>query len=93
MASRRGNSFYSTESRKDKVEFEKNLNFSKSTTKGVMSTFTSLPIHIMRKPKLGGKKSPSFKVETKKRPTLKELQEKKYPFSDSDLSGMLDDLL
>jgi len=29
----------------------------------------------------------------KKRPTLKELQEKKYPFSDSDLSGMLDDLL
>jgi len=24
---------------------------------------------------------------------LKELQEKKYPFPDSDLSGMLDDLL
>jgi len=30
---------------------------------------------------------------TNKRPTLKELQEKKYPFPDSDLSGMLDDLL
>ena len=29
----------------------------------------------------------------KKRPTLKELQEKKYPFPDLDLSGMLDDLL
>jgi len=30
---------------------------------------------------------------TRKRPTLKELQEKKYPFLDLDLSGMLDDLL
>jgi len=29
----------------------------------------------------------------KKRPTFKELQEKKYPFLDSDLSRMLDDLL
>jgi len=29
----------------------------------------------------------------KKRPTLKELQERQYPFPDSDLSGMLDDLL
>ena len=30
---------------------------------------------------------------TNKRPTLKELQEKKYSFPDSDLSGTLDDLL
>ena len=30
---------------------------------------------------------------TNKRPTLKELQEKKYPFPDSDFSDMLDDLL
>ena len=29
----------------------------------------------------------------KKLPSLKELQEKKYPFPDSDLSGMLDDSL
>ena len=29
----------------------------------------------------------------KKRPTSKELQEKNYPFPDSDLLGMLDDLL
>ena len=47
----------------------------------------------MGKPKLGGKKSSSIKVVTNKRPTLKELQEKKYPFPDSDLSDMLDDLL
>ena len=47
----------------------------------------------MGKPKLEGKKSSLFKDETKKRPTLKELQEKKYSFPDSNLSGMLDDLL
>ena len=58
-----------------------------------MSTSTSQPICIMGKPKLGGKKSSSLKVVTNKRPTLKELQEKKYPFPDSDLSDMLDDLL
>ena len=69
IASRCGNSFYSTESRKDKVEFEKNVDFSKSTTKGAMSTFTSQPIHIMGKRKLEGRKSPSFKVATNKRPT------------------------
>ena len=46
----------------------------------------------MRKPKLEDKKGPSFKDATKKRRTLKELQEKKYPFLYSDLSGMLDNL-
>jgi len=29
----------------------------------------------------------------RRRPTLKELQEKKYPFSDLDFPGMLDGLL
>ena len=51
------------------------------------------PIRITGKPKLGDKKSLSFKVAIKKHPILKELQEKKYPFSDLDLSGMLDNLL
>ncbi|KAH7837810.1 hypothetical protein Vadar_018288 [Vaccinium darrowii] len=32
-------------------------------------------------------------VEKDKRPTLKELQAKKYPFSDSNVPGMLEDLL
>lgn len=93
IASRRCNFFYSAESRKGKVEFKTNVNFSKSTTKEAMSISTSQPICIMRKPKLEGKKNSSFKVATKKRPTQKEFQEKKYPFLDSDLSGMLDDLL
>jgi len=39
------------------------------------------------------KRSAPFKNTTTRRPTLKELQEKKYPFLDLDLSGMLDDLL
>ena len=73
IVSRRDNSFYSTKSRKDEVEFEKNVKFSKSMTKEVMSTFKSQPIRIMRKPKLGSKNSAPFKVATKKRPTLKEL--------------------
>ena len=34
-----------------------------------------------------------FKDTMRRRPTLKELQDKKYPLPDSDLSGMLDDLL
>jgi len=93
IANHYGNSFYSPESRKDKVEFKKNVNFRKSITKGAMSTFTSQTIHIMGKPKLEGKNSPSFKVVAKKCPIVKEFQEKKYPFPNLDLSGMLDDLL
>jgi len=73
IVSHPGTFFYSTESRKDEVEFEKNVNFSKSTTKEAMSTSTSQPIHITGKPKLGGKKSSSFKIVTKKHPILKEL--------------------
>jgi len=35
----------------------------------------------------------SFKDATRRRPTLKELQETKYWFPDLDLPGMLDDLI
>jgi len=73
IASRHANSFYSTESKRDRVEFEKNVNFSKGTTKEATSTSTRQLICIMEKPKLGGKKRSSFKVVTNKRPTLKEL--------------------
>jgi len=38
-------------------------------------------------------RSTPFKYIIRRRPTLKELQEKIYPFPDSDLPGMLDDLL
>ena len=37
IASRHGNSFYSTKSKKDKFEFNKNVKFSKSMTNKVMS--------------------------------------------------------
>jgi len=80
IASRRANSFYSTESKRDKVEFEKNVNFFKGTTKEAVSTFTSQSIRIMKKPKLGGKKSSSFKVETNKRPTLKSFRKRSIHF-------------
>jgi len=35
----------------------------------------------------------AFEDTIRRRLTLKELQEKKYPFPDLDLPGMLDDLL
>jgi len=71
IASCRANPYYSIELKSDKVEFEKNVNFSKGMTKEAMSISTSQPIRIMEKPKLGGKMSSSFKVATNKRPTLK----------------------
>ena len=72
-ASHRENSFYPTESKKNKVEFKKNVKFSKNMTKEAMSTCTSQPIRITRKPKLEDKKSSPFKDVTKKRHALKEL--------------------
>ena len=58
-----------------------------------MSVTTSELIRISGKQRAEEKPRPSMRDARKKRPTLKELQEKKYPFPDSDLSGMLDDLL
>jgi len=42
---------------------------------------------------MGKEKEHAFKDAIRRRPTLKELQEKKYPFPHSNLTGMLDDLL
>jgi len=81
------------DSRKDKGEFKKNLKSSKSSNKGSMAISTGEPVRISRKPKYEDKKSEFPKDTGKKRPTLKELQEKKYSFPDSDLSGILDNLL
>jgi len=50
-------------------------------------------VRISRKSRLEVKKTSFSKETTKKHPTLKELQEKKHPFLESDLLGMLDDLL
>jgi len=58
-----------------------------------MFIFEAQPIRITRKPRWEEKRSVPFKGYTRRRPTLKELREKKYPFPNLDLSGMLDDLL
>jgi len=47
----------------------------------------------MGKLRLGEKMSAPFKDARRRCAILKEIQEKKYPFLDSDLIGMLDDLL
>jgi len=54
---------------------------------------TGEPVRISGKPKHENKKGGFSKDTGKKHPTLRELQEKKYPFPDSDLLVMLDDLL
>jgi len=51
------------------------------------------PVRITRKPNSEEKRGLPFKDTTRRHPTLKELQEKKYLFSDSDLSRMLEDIL
>jgi len=78
--SHRGNSFYSTESKKDKVEFKKKVRFSKSVAKEVMFISTGDPIQITGKPKLEGKKNTLFKDATKKHPTLKESRKRSIRF-------------
>ena len=90
---RHGNSLGFTEPKKDKIQFKRNVNFSKNSTKEEMSIFTGESIQIMKEPKLKDKKSTPFKDVTKKRLTLKKFQEKKYLLPNSNLLGMLDDLL
>ena len=59
--------------------------FSKSTVEESLA-ITTEPIHY--------KKNASLPQEKERRqPTLKEMEERIYPFPDSDVSGMLDDLL
>jgi len=62
---------------KDKVRFKRNVEFPR----------------IARKQRQEEKWSAPFKDSTRRRPMLKELQKKKYPFPYSYLSGMLDNLL
>ena len=48
------------------------------------------PVRITRRPNSEEKRSASFKDTIRRCHTLKELQEKNYPFHDLDLAGMLD---
>jgi len=75
------------------AEFKKNVKFSKSSIKDVMIISKAKPIHITGRKNLEQKRSVPFKDTMRKPPVVKELQEKKYMFHDSDLPGMLDDLL
>jgi len=93
IANRRGKTFSTFEARKDKGDFKKNPKSSKSSAKESMSITTSESIRISGKSRVEEKQRPPMKEVGTKRPKLKELQERKYPFPDSDLSGMLDDLL
>jgi len=58
-----------------------------------MTIFRADSVGITREPNRKKKRSVSFKYIIRKDPTLKELQEKKYPFPDLDLPRMVDDLL
>jgi len=55
-----------------------------------MVNFIKKPILISGEPELEEKKGSSFRGGGRKRPTLKELQERKYLFPDSNLLGMLE---
>ncbi|KAH7845011.1 hypothetical protein Vadar_034180 [Vaccinium darrowii] len=76
----------------DKRDVKKGDKFSKGTTKDSMMV-TTAPVKITAKDKKGEVKKEFRPVEKDKRLTLKELQAKKYPFPDSDVPGMLEDLL
>ncbi|XP_057249297.1 uncharacterized protein LOC130590767 [Beta vulgaris subsp. vulgaris] len=91
IANREGSS---SEYKKEKKDFKKNDKPFKSSAKESFAvTTTSAPVKISAKPKDEQKKGSFVKNGKKDRLTLKELQAKKYPFPDSDLAGMLEDLL
>jgi len=93
IANRCGKSSSSYEFKKDKGETKKSSKPSKASTKETMSTSIEKPVRILRKSRPEENKGSSLRDGGRKQPTMKELQEKKYPFPDLDLSGMLDDLL
>ena len=93
IANCRSKSSSSYEIKKDKGKTKKSSKPFMASVKETMVTSTEGSVRISGKPRLEEKKGTSSRDGGKKRPTLKELQEKKYPFPDSDLSGMLDDLL
>ena len=58
--------------------------YSKSTVEESL-TITTEPIHYKKNTSLS-------KEKERRRPTLREMEERTYPFPDSDVSEMLDDL-
>jgi hypothetical protein len=74
---------------KDVKKVEKSF---KGTNKNSM-VVTTAPVKISVKDKKKGDQKETRPREKDGRPSLKELQERKYPFPDSDVPGMLEDLL
>ena len=93
IANRHGKSSFSYEFKKGKGETKKSSKPSKASTKETMVTSAEEPVRISGKARLEEKKGTSSRDGGRKRPVLKELEENKYLFPDSNLSGMLDGLL
>ena len=86
IANRQDSSFRFAKSTKDKAEFKRNVEFSKNSAEEVMSISKAEPVQNTGSPNLEEKINTPFKDATRRRPTLKEFQERKYPFADSNLS-------
>src|SRR5687768_10309184 len=93
IESRRGKSSSSSEARKGGSEYKKNVKPVTTSKRESMSVSTEESAQISTKPKQESRKTTFSRNDAKKCPTLKELQEKKYSFPDSDLSGVLYNLL
>jgi len=79
--------------KKDKGDSKTSSKPLEASTKETITVSTGEPVRISGKSRPQGKNTSFSKDTTKKHPTLKELQERKYQFPNSNLSGMLDELL
>jgi len=93
IVSRRDSSLSFAETKRGRAKVKKNVRCSKKSTLETMTVTKAKLVRITRKPNSKEKRGMPFKDTMRRQPTLKELQEKKYLFPDSDLSGMLDDLV
>jgi len=93
IANRCESCFGFVQSKNDKAEFKKNVKFPTRSTKEAMTISNAGLVRISGGPNPKEKRSVPLKDTIRRRPTLKELQEKRYPLPDSDLLDMLDDLL
>ncbi|TYK03550.1 retrotransposon protein putative ty3-gypsy sub-class [Cucumis melo var. makuwa] len=89
IANRGNNDLLVPEVRKEKKEVKSTQKVLKGATKEAMVVSTT-PLKLVSKEKKMEKRQDEGE---KRRPTLKERQEKIYPFPDSDLPDMLDQLL
>jgi len=93
IANHRGKLFSTYEFKKDKGNSKKSSRCLKISIEQAMILFNGALVWISMKSRLDRRKASHSQKMTKKSPISKELQEKKYPFLDSNLSGMMDDLL